>query len=303
MILIKQILFIFITKFSGFGFGLMYLPAIVMVGFYFDKRRAFATGVAVCGSGIGGFIFAPLCEMLLRLYGWKGATWIIGGICLNGMVFGALFRPLDQNKSKKDTRKNNNQSAENSISIIADNKTLYNNCERKDSFDSSEQNCEVHHSKMNIDEMNKRNNAHSAHAQESNIFHKDLNKDAVSSLVPKSTDGGVTLLSVQILNSEHLNNKTYDSAVGAKQYTESPSKNFGYDNTAYSGSFDDIDLKAKQQEVASIPSNHMVLDENTGCLGKCVRNKYMDLTILINPVFAVYGLSCFMVMAGIYLKL
>ena len=37
----------------GIGFGMMYLPSIVVVGFYFDKKRALATGIAVCGSGIG----------------------------------------------------------------------------------------------------------------------------------------------------------------------------------------------------------------------------------------------------------
>ena len=36
---------------TGFGFGLIYLPAIVSVSMYFEKRRAFATGIAVCGSG------------------------------------------------------------------------------------------------------------------------------------------------------------------------------------------------------------------------------------------------------------
>lgn len=41
------------------GFGLMYLPAIVIVGFYFEQKRALATGLAVCGSGIGTFLFAP----------------------------------------------------------------------------------------------------------------------------------------------------------------------------------------------------------------------------------------------------
>ena len=31
---------------GGLGFGMMYLPAIVMVGYCFDKRRALATGIA-----------------------------------------------------------------------------------------------------------------------------------------------------------------------------------------------------------------------------------------------------------------
>ena len=84
---------------TGIGFGFMYLPAIVMVGFYFEKRRAFATGVAVCGSGIGGFIFAPMCNYLLEEFGWKGATWIVAAIVLNGVVCGAVFRPLERTVS------------------------------------------------------------------------------------------------------------------------------------------------------------------------------------------------------------
>ncbi|XP_045207404.2 monocarboxylate transporter 13-like isoform X2 [Mercenaria mercenaria] len=80
---------------GGTGFGLMYLPAIVMVGYYFDKRRALATGIAVCGSGIGSFAFAPLSEALLSRYSWKGAMWILSAISLNGLVFAALFRPLE----------------------------------------------------------------------------------------------------------------------------------------------------------------------------------------------------------------
>ena len=50
---------------AGISFGLMYLPSIVIVGYYFDKKRAFATGLAVCGSGIGTFLFAPLSKMTL----------------------------------------------------------------------------------------------------------------------------------------------------------------------------------------------------------------------------------------------
>lgn len=79
----------------GIGFGAMYLPSIVMVGFYFDQKRALATGIAVCGSGIGTFVFAPLGSLLLESYGWKGANIILAGIILNGIVCGAVFRPLE----------------------------------------------------------------------------------------------------------------------------------------------------------------------------------------------------------------
>ena len=36
---------------GGFGLGLVYLPSVVCCGYYFEKRRALATGIAVCGSG------------------------------------------------------------------------------------------------------------------------------------------------------------------------------------------------------------------------------------------------------------
>jgi MFS family permease len=42
-----------------------------MVGYYFDKKRAMATGIAVCGSGIGTFIFAPLASYLVQEYTWR----------------------------------------------------------------------------------------------------------------------------------------------------------------------------------------------------------------------------------------
>ncbi|ELT98460.1 hypothetical protein CAPTEDRAFT_177636 [Capitella teleta] len=79
---------------GGIGFGLMYLCCYVMVGNYFEKYRAMATGVASCGSGVGTFIFAPLSLLLIESYGWKGAMWIIAGLVLNGVVIGLVFRPL-----------------------------------------------------------------------------------------------------------------------------------------------------------------------------------------------------------------
>lgn len=89
----------------GFGFGLIYLPSIVSVGYYFEKKRALATGIAVCGSGLGTFIFSPLCKFLLDVYDWKNALYILAGIILNGVVCGMLMRPLMPGTSKKRKRK------------------------------------------------------------------------------------------------------------------------------------------------------------------------------------------------------
>ena len=89
--------------FPGFGFGMIYLPSIVSVGYYFERKRAVATGIAVCGSGIGTFIFAPLSKYLLDELDWKNALFILAGIVFNGCVCGMLMRPLEpKQKSKKD---------------------------------------------------------------------------------------------------------------------------------------------------------------------------------------------------------
>eukprot|EP00095_Tigriopus_kingsejongensis_P002022 snap_masked-scaffold1627_size33010-processed-gene-0.3 protein:Tk02022 transcript:snap_masked-scaffold1627_size33010-processed-gene-0.3-mRNA-1 annotation:"monocarboxylate transporter" len=80
---------------GGFGLGLIYLPAVVAVGYYFEKKRALATGISVCGSGVGTFLFAPFATYLIANVGWKGANLIFAGFCLSCSIFGALMRPLE----------------------------------------------------------------------------------------------------------------------------------------------------------------------------------------------------------------
>lgn len=86
---------------GGLGFGLIYLPAIVSVGFYFEKKRAIATGIAVSGSGIGTFIFSPANAAILDAFDWKYMLMIHAGIILNGCVFAMLMRPLEPPRRKK----------------------------------------------------------------------------------------------------------------------------------------------------------------------------------------------------------
>ncbi|XP_074649225.1 monocarboxylate transporter 9-like [Tubulanus polymorphus] len=86
---------------AGFGLSMVYTPAVVIVAFYFEKRRAFASGLSVSGSGIGAVIFAPLCEKLIEWYGWRGTLWIIGGLMLHFIICGALYRPLETKRERK----------------------------------------------------------------------------------------------------------------------------------------------------------------------------------------------------------
>lgn len=86
---------------GGFGFGLIYLPAVVAVGYYFETKRSLATGIAVCGSGFGTFLFAPFAQFLLEHFDWKNANLILAGLILNCAIFGAMMRPLTYPKENK----------------------------------------------------------------------------------------------------------------------------------------------------------------------------------------------------------
>ncbi|KAL8585917.1 hypothetical protein ACOMHN_061078 [Nucella lapillus] len=79
---------------AGTGFSMIFLPAIIVVGLYFSKKRAIATGIATSGSGLGTFAYAYLCDQLLRIFTWRKTILILCGILLNCLACGLIFRPL-----------------------------------------------------------------------------------------------------------------------------------------------------------------------------------------------------------------
>ena len=79
---------------GGLGFGLVFLPAVVCVGLYFERRRALATGVAVCGAGVGAIVFAPVAASLVARLGWRATNLVFSGLCLLNILCGLVMRPL-----------------------------------------------------------------------------------------------------------------------------------------------------------------------------------------------------------------
>lgn len=73
-----EITYIFLSQ--GIGFGMIYMPAVLTVGFYFEKWRALATGLALCGSGVGTFAMAPITEKLNESLGWRGTMLVTAGL-------------------------------------------------------------------------------------------------------------------------------------------------------------------------------------------------------------------------------
>ncbi|XP_041939574.1 monocarboxylate transporter 12-B isoform X1 [Alosa sapidissima] len=89
-----EFLYLSLGVLTGVGFALSYTPAISMVGAYFSERKALAFGIAMSGSGIGTFILAPVVQLLIDYYSWRGALLILGGFVSNLCVCGALLRPI-----------------------------------------------------------------------------------------------------------------------------------------------------------------------------------------------------------------
>ena len=66
----------------GLGSGCLFVPSIAVVATYFTTKRAFATGIAVGGSSIGGIIFPITFRRLQPVIGFGWATRVIGFITL-----------------------------------------------------------------------------------------------------------------------------------------------------------------------------------------------------------------------------
>ena len=88
----------------------MLTSSVTAVQFHFDKRRPIANGITTGGSGMGSMIIPLAFDGLITLYTWRGATLVYGGLILNGLVFGVLFRPHRMQRSDTGQDKNSKAS-------------------------------------------------------------------------------------------------------------------------------------------------------------------------------------------------
>jgi len=80
--------------FSGIGFALMYMPALVSIDWYFKGNSSFATGIAVCGTGVGTLVLSYAMNGIVNIRSWlnySNALLVEAGIILFGLVCGFLM--------------------------------------------------------------------------------------------------------------------------------------------------------------------------------------------------------------------
>ncbi|WAR29224.1 MOT12-like protein [Mya arenaria] len=77
---------------GGVGRSFTYTPSLIIVGYYFNKKRGLAVGLATSGVGIGCFVFPPVVEIMFNHYGFEGTLLILSGVISNFFICGVLFR-------------------------------------------------------------------------------------------------------------------------------------------------------------------------------------------------------------------
>lgn len=79
---------------GGIGFGMMFLAATVVVGFYFERWRALAISISVCGSSLGIIAFPPIFKILLKGHTWRYKFRVLSVLGFCCAFCGMLYRPL-----------------------------------------------------------------------------------------------------------------------------------------------------------------------------------------------------------------
>ena len=66
----------------------------MIVTMYFEKYRSLATGITVCGAGVGTFLFSKIISYLIVAFSWKTVFLIYSGVVLLCIPCAALFKPI-----------------------------------------------------------------------------------------------------------------------------------------------------------------------------------------------------------------
>ncbi|XP_053406812.1 monocarboxylate transporter 12-like [Mercenaria mercenaria] len=78
---------------AGVGGAVGYTANMVVVGYYFQRKRNIAMGIAVAGAGVGISLLAQVMHFIYNQYGSFGFFLLISGIFSQSIVFGMVSKP------------------------------------------------------------------------------------------------------------------------------------------------------------------------------------------------------------------
>ncbi|KAJ8971961.1 hypothetical protein NQ317_006003 [Molorchus minor] len=99
--------FILIGVLCGIGFNMMYIPSLLVVGFYFERWRGLATCLAVCGSSLGVLTFPPVVTTVLKSMNWKWKFIVLSAITFSTILCALSYRPLQPVVMSDNIKRNN----------------------------------------------------------------------------------------------------------------------------------------------------------------------------------------------------
>ena len=70
----------------GIGGGLVFVPALSLVGTYFSKRQSLALSICACGNSVGGLFYAAILQNVLPRLGLAWALRVIGFVFVATMI-------------------------------------------------------------------------------------------------------------------------------------------------------------------------------------------------------------------------
>lgn len=88
--------------FVGLGLGLISSSTFIAVNSYFSLKRGRAVGLALAGTGLGQMLMPQIIGFLLNKYGFRGATLIVGGLALHGVIGACLSQPVKMHNKNRE---------------------------------------------------------------------------------------------------------------------------------------------------------------------------------------------------------
>ena len=84
---------------TGLGFGVMYLPSVTIIKFYFDSKLGLAMGLAASGTGFGEFLWSPIVGFINQNTALARNFFFFAGINFASLLFCFIYKsPEEEHK-------------------------------------------------------------------------------------------------------------------------------------------------------------------------------------------------------------